>query len=48
MSQIRTLDGPPVAARPEEATYRMVEEPMPDPGRGQALTRTIYVSLDPY
>ncbi|HET6970972.1 MAG TPA: NADP-dependent oxidoreductase [Phenylobacterium sp.] len=33
---------------PGPGTFRLVEAPIPAPGPGQALTRTIYVSLDPY
>ena len=41
-----------LAARPEgapEATdFKLVETPVPRPGSGQLLSRTIYLSLDPY
>jgi hypothetical protein len=43
-----TLSGRPVGAWPTPETFDLVEAPMPRPGPGQALTRTIYVSLDPY
>ena len=33
---------------PDETTFALKEAPVPTPGPGQALTRTIYVSLDPY
>ncbi|MET0272679.1 MAG: NADP-dependent oxidoreductase, partial [Phenylobacterium sp.] len=33
---------------PRPDTFRLVDAPMPSPAPGQALTRTIYVSLDPY
>src|ERR1700690_1664499 len=33
---------------PDDATFALREAPVPAPGPGQALTRTIYVSLDPY
>ena len=36
-------DGLPVA---DDFTWR--ERPVPDPGPGQLLARTIYLSLDPY
>ena len=41
-----------LAARPEGAPgatdFKMVEGPLPRPGPGQLLSRTIYLSLDPY
>ncbi len=41
-----------LAARPEgaprESDFRLVETPAPEPGDGELLTRTIYLSLDPY
>jgi NADPH-dependent curcumin reductase CurA len=33
---------------PDETTFALKEPPVPTPDQGQALTRTIYVSLDPY
>jgi len=33
---------------PADTDFRMVETPVPDPGDGEFLTRTIYLSLDPY
>src|SRR5690349_22545757 len=36
------------SALADEATFALKEAPVPAPGPGQALTRTIYVSLDPY
>ena len=38
----------PLPPWPEPDTFELREAPMPSPGPGQALTRTIYVSLDPY
>lgn len=38
----------PVPAWPAADTFELREGPIPAPGPGQALTRTIYVSLDPY
>jgi NADPH-dependent curcumin reductase CurA len=38
----------PLPAWPEPDTFELREAPVPEPGPGQALTRTIYVSLDPY
>jgi len=43
-----TLSGKPVARWPEPDTFELREAAIPTPGPGQALTRTIYVSLDPY
>ena len=43
-----TLSDKPLAPWPQPDTFDLREEPMPTPGPGQALTRTIYVSLDPY
>jgi NADPH-dependent curcumin reductase len=41
-----------LAARPKgeprESDFRLVEEPVPEPGPGQMLLRTLYLSLDPY
>src|ERR1019366_4254318 len=33
---------------PQEADFRMESLPVPVPGDGQVLLRTIYLSLDPY
>ncbi|MDF0498641.1 NADP-dependent oxidoreductase [Bradyrhizobium yuanmingense] len=38
----------PLPARPQGDTFVLQETEIPKPGPGQALTRTIYVSLDPY
>jgi NADPH-dependent curcumin reductase CurA len=43
-----TRSDKPLAAWPDPDTFELREEPIPTPGPGQALTRTIYVSLDPY
>src|ERR1700723_1118861 len=48
MNRYWTLSDKPVAAWPEADTFDLREAPLPTPGPGQALTRTIYVSLDPY
>ena len=48
MNRYWTLSDKPVAAWPEPDTFELREGPIPTPGPGQALTRTIYVSLDPY
>ena len=41
-----------LAARPEgaprESDFELVETPVPEPGDGELVTRTIYLSLDPY
>ncbi len=38
----------PSGASPPDDDYRMVETPIPQPGPNQMLTRTVYLSLDPY
>ena len=38
----------PAAGLPTQGDFVRTEEPMPVPGPGQMLTRTIYLSLDPY
>lgn len=43
-----TLADGPVPSWPQEDTFLLKEDEVPTPGAGQALTRTIYVSLDPY
>ena len=48
MNRYWTLSGKPLGAWPETDTFELREGPIPTPGAGQALTRTIYVSLDPY
>ncbi|MCH8002832.1 MAG: NADP-dependent oxidoreductase, partial [Proteobacteria bacterium] len=41
-----------LAARPEGAPkdgdFRLVEAAVPEPGAGEMLCRTLYLSLDPY
>ena len=41
-----------LASRPDGAptadNFRLAESPVPEPGDGEALYRTIYISLDPY
>ena len=32
---------------PSEGHFALVEAPVPEPGEGQFLARTIYLSLDP-
>ena len=48
MNRYWTLSDKPVPAWPEPDTFELREGPTPVPGPGQAFTRTIYVSLDPY
>jgi NADPH-dependent curcumin reductase CurA len=48
MNRYWTLSAKPVGAWPDADTFDLCEAPIPTPGPGQALTRTIYVSLDPY
>jgi hypothetical protein len=43
-----TLAEGPVPAWPQADTFVLNDGPTPSPGPGQALSRTIYVSLDPY
>jgi NADPH-dependent curcumin reductase CurA len=43
-----TRSAAPLPAWPQPDTFQLREAPVPEPGPGQALTRTIYVSLDPY
>jgi len=48
MNRFWTLSGKPVPNWPEPDTFALREAAIPTPEQGQALTRTIYVSLDPY
>jgi len=48
MNRYWTLSDRPLGPWPEADTFELREGPMPSPGPGQALTRTIYISLDPY
>ncbi|MBW8813074.1 MAG: NADP-dependent oxidoreductase [Caulobacterales bacterium] len=48
MNRYWTLAQRPPPPWPGPGTFRLVEAPIPTPAAGQALTRTIYVSLDPY
>ncbi len=34
--------------RPDRDTFELVEEDVPEPGPGEALVRTLYLSVDPY
>src|SRR6266699_7339154 len=33
---------------PKESDFRLVETPIPTPGPGEVLVRTLYLSVDPY
>lgn len=48
MNRYWTLSDKPVPAWPEADTFELREAPVPEPGPDQVLTRTLYVSLDPY
>jgi NADPH-dependent curcumin reductase len=48
MNRYWTLADRPIGPWPDAETFELREGPIPEPGPGQALTRTIYVSLDPY
>jgi NADPH-dependent curcumin reductase CurA len=43
-----TRSAKPLGPRPEPDTFELRDAPIPVPAAGQALTRTIYISLDPY
>ncbi len=48
MPRYWTLSDKPVGAWPDDQTFVLRDAPAPVPADGQALTRTIYISLDPY
>jgi hypothetical protein len=48
MDRYWTLSDQPLGGLPEPGNFELREAPIPTPGPGQALTRTLYVSLDPY
>lgn len=48
MNRYWTLARRPPPPWPDETTFEIREAEIPRPADGQALTRTIYVSLDPY
>jgi NADPH-dependent curcumin reductase CurA len=48
MNRYWTLSSKPLGGWPDAETFDLREAPVPAPGPGQALTRTIYISLDPY
>jgi NADPH-dependent curcumin reductase CurA len=48
MNRYWTLADRPLGPWPDADTFVLREGPIPTPGPGQALSRTIYISLDPY
>ena len=48
MNQQWLLARRPPGGLPTDDDFNLVETPLPDPGPNQMLTRTIYLSLDPY
>ncbi len=48
MNRYWTLSGKPLSGWPEADTFELRSAEIPSPAEGQALTRTIYISLDPY
>jgi len=48
MNRYWTLADRPLPAWPDPDTFELRTDPIPAPGPGQALSRTIYISLDPY
>ncbi len=48
MNRVWRLARRPPAGWPTEGDFVLGDEAMPEPAEGQALTRTIYLSLDPY
>ena len=48
MNQVWRLARRPPKGWPGEGDFVHSEEPLPEPADGQALTRTIYLSMDPY
>ena len=48
MNQQWLLARTPPAGLPTDDDFTLVETPIPEPGPNQLLTRTIYLSLDPY
>ena len=47
MNRQITLAARPVGY-PKESDFNLVEVPMPTPGDGEVLVKTIYLSVDPY
>jgi hypothetical protein len=48
MNRYWTRSACPLGPWPADDTFELRSAPIPAPGPGQALTRTIYISLDPY
>lgn len=48
LNQLWRLARRPPAGWPTDGDFRWDEEPIPEPRPGQVLTRTLYLSLDPY
>jgi NADPH-dependent curcumin reductase len=48
MNRFWTLSGKPLGPWPEADTFELYRAPIPKPEADQALSRTIYISLDPY
>jgi NADPH-dependent curcumin reductase CurA len=48
MNRYWTLAEGPLGALPEPRDFELREGPIPAPRPGQALTRTLYISMDPY
>ncbi|HEY1447022.1 MAG TPA: NADP-dependent oxidoreductase [Caulobacteraceae bacterium] len=48
MNRYWTLVEGPLTGLPTPEHFALAEAPIPTPGPGQALSRTIYISLDPY
>jgi NADPH-dependent curcumin reductase len=48
MNRYWTLSDKPLGAWPQADTFELRDAAIPAPDPGQALTRTIYISLDPY
>jgi NADPH-dependent curcumin reductase len=48
MNRYWTLSDQPLGAWPTADTFALRQAPTPEPAPGQALTRTLYISLDPY
>ena len=48
MNQVWRLARRPAKGWPSDGDFAHADEPVPEPAEGQALTRTIYLSMDPY
>jgi hypothetical protein len=48
VNQQWTLARKPSGGLPVDEDFKLIESPIPEPGAKQMLTRTIYLSLDPY